>query len=425
MTTVRRQTYPMRRLVLVGFALLLSCTAPPITVPSPSPSPSPSPTATAAPTATASPTAKSLDLTVAAAGEQRGDHALVLQIGDQPGSMVNTNRFWDVPLDGTAPKLLVSYTKVRSMLTDFDYFSFDRQLSPDGRRLVVSDQIDVAGTGLLVVDLIAGTVRTIDAGGGVNTPAWSPDGQRIAYSGFDVAGPFQKETGIWTVSATGGLPRRVWASDRAAGTGATFILGWTEDGLGIAIAGASPEAAVVDIATGTLRSLGGMVQGIAWRARRPSTAIVFDDQQRLPLAPMVGRVEVRDTTIGLPRVVARYGPGEGTFLLGPSWNPRSDEILLLWGAGQGVRARDELVVVDGVTASRRVLPTTGTPRSAAWSGDGAQILYTDFTAVRLMRGDGSKPADHELFRPGLPPGTFQQFVAAVAAFAPRGGATTR
>src|SRR5258707_150647 len=85
--------------------------------------------ARAPPAATAAPTAKPLDITVTPAGEQRGDHGLVLQIADQPGSIVNIHRIWDVPLDGSPPTLLVSYTQVRSMLTGFDYFSFERQLS--------------------------------------------------------------------------------------------------------------------------------------------------------------------------------------------------------------------------------------------------------------------------------------------------------
>lgn len=409
----------MRRLSL-AIALLLSCTAPPVTVPSPSSTATTSPIPL--PSVTASPSPRP-DLTIAAAGEQRGDHALVLQISQQPGGATTAMRFWDVPLDGTAPKQLLSYNRGEQLLTDFDSFDFSRQLSRDGRRLVLADPSDVAGTGLLVVNLIAGTMQMIPISGGTSEPSWSPEGQRIAYRGFTVAGPFQKETGIWVVPASGGSPQQVWASDRPAGSGATSIHGWTEDGTGIAFSPDYAEVDVVEIATGKVTPVGGATQGIAWRAKRPSVAIVFDDQERTPNAPRVGHVEVRDTTLATPTTVARYGPSEGTFLLAPSWNPRSDEILLPWAAGAGVLIRNEIVVVDGVTATRRVLRTTITPRSAAWSGDGTQILYGDLAAIRLMNADGSN--DHELFRPALPPGAFQQFVTAVTAFAPRGTAVTR
>jgi hypothetical protein len=66
---------------------------------------------------------------------------------------------------------------------------------------------------------------------------------------------------------------------------------------------------------------------------------------------------------------------------------------------------------------RRVLPTTGCVRSVAWSRDGSKILYSGLDSVRVRNADGS--GDRELFRPGLPPGAFQQNVGAVTAFAPR------
>ena len=112
----------------------------------------------------------------------------------------------------------------------------------------------------------------------------------------------------------------------------------------------------------------------------------------------------------------RYGD-VGTLLWDPRWNPTSNEVLLHWVCGAGATERDELVVVDAVTGTRRVLPTTGCVRSVSWSGDGSKILYSDLEAVRVRNADGSN--DRELFRPALPPGAFQQYVGAVMAFAPR------
>lgn len=396
-----------------------------MTVPSPSPiATDASPTVATRPTGTPPPT-KRPDLTIAAAGELRGDHALVLQGSQQPGGAATAYRFWDVPLDGSAPRLLVAYNRGEQLLTDFDYFDFSRQLSADGRRLVLTDPVDIAGTGLLVADLIAGTTQLIATSGAAGDAAWSPDSKQIAYRGFTVAGPFQKESGIWVVSVSGGAPRQIWTSDRPAGDGATTIYGWTEDGTGVAFSPNSTEISVLDVSTGKVARVVGAIHGIAWRAKRPSTVIALDDEPSGPSpsglrgAPSsigrAGHVEVRETTLAPAQIVTRYGD-VGTVLWGPRWNPTNNEVLMFWVCGAGAAERDELLVVDAMSGTRRVLPTPGCVNSVAWNGDGTKILYSGFQSVRVRNADGS--ADRELFRPELPPGAFQQNVGAVTAFAP-------
>jgi len=406
----------------VALAVLLSCA--PVTVPSPSSSATGASPTVSTPTGTPPPTNRP-DLTIAAAGELRGDHALVLQGSQQPGGAATAYRFWDVPLDGSAPKLLVAYNRGAQLLTDFDYFDFSRQLSPDGRRLVLTDPVDIAGTGLLVVDLVAGTTQRIATSGAAGNPAWSPDGQRIAYRGFTVAGPFQQESGIWVVPVSGGAPKQIWTSDRRAGDGAIVIYGWTGEGTGVAFSQNPIEISVVDVSTGTVARVVGAIHGIAWRAKRPSTVIALDDEPNGPSssgprgAPSsigrAGHVEVRETTLAPAQIVTRYGD-VGTVLWGPQWNPRSDEVVMFWVCGAGATERDELLVVDAVSGTRRALPTPGCVTSVAWNGDGTKILYSGYQSVRVRNADGSN--DRELFRPELPPGAFQYNVGAVTAFAP-------
>jgi Tol biopolymer transport system component len=296
-----------------------------------------------------------------------------------------------------------------------------RQLSPDGRRLVLSDPLEADG-GLIIVDLIAGAARRIPlvAGGGLvgasGWPAWSPDGRWIAYRGAIASGLLQKDTGVWVVSEAGGDARQVVPSDLSSG--ATSVYGWTDDGEGIIYAQKPDAPSVVSVSTGVVTQIGGQTTGVspvAVRAKRPSVAIVFDDE--IPRGPLIGHVEVRGTVTGAGKVVAHYGPTEGTFLNEPRWRPGSDEILVFYAFGQGVQERDELVVVDGVTGTRRSMATPSYVRSASWSADGKQIIYANLEEVRIRGADGSN--DHVLFRPSNSSPNETSIVVGLAAFAPK------
>jgi Tol biopolymer transport system component len=417
----------MHRLLL-AFALALTCTAPPSVA---APSPSTIATPSSAPSATPSPPPPAGALTLAAAGDIRGDHALVLQIvSSQPPGGISQEpipsqmRIWDVPLDGTTPRQLVSYTQGPRILLS-DQFDPWAQLSPDGRQLALTDPVDMAGTGVLIVDLVAGTSRLIRTPTSAGNATWSPDGQRIAYRGFTVAGPLPKEAGLWIVPASGGAAEQIWTTDTAGGI-RTTVYGWTEDGASIAFSKDLTDVSAVDVRTKVVTRISGPIHGIAWRAKRPSVALVADEPFAgpSPTAPRgapgnvgrPGRLEVRDVTTAAPRTVYRY-EDVGTLLWDPRWSPTSDEIIAHWICGAGAAERDELVIVDAVSGARRPQPVSGCVRSATWSRDGSKILYSGLESVRVRNADGS--GDRELFRPSLPPGATQQVVGGVTAFAPR------
>jgi Tol biopolymer transport system component len=412
------------RCLPIALALLLSCSgAPAVIAPSPIGTASP----TAAPIATVPPSAatRTVDLSIVPAGPISGDHALMAQYSQRPGAEVSTVRFWDVPFDGTTPRQLVSYDQgPRSLISDqFDPWL---QVSPDGRQLALTDPVDMAGTGILILDLVAGTTRLIRTATSAGNATWSPDGQRIAYRGFTVAGPLQKEAGIWIVPASGGVGEQVWMNDGAAAGIRTTIYGWTEDGSSIAFSKDFTEVGAVDVRTKAVTRISGPIHGIAWRAKRPSVVLVTDEPFAGPSptgprgapgnAGRPGRLEVRDATLAAPRVVYRHDD-VGTLLWDPRWSPTSDEVIAHWICGAGAAERDELVIVDAVTGARRSLPVSGCVNSATWSRDGSKIIYSGLESVRVRNADGS--GDRELFRPSLPPGAFQQVVGAVTAFSPR------
>src|SRR5256886_2080242 len=221
--------------VLIGLLLLASCSAPSPIALSPSPSSSASVRAeTSSPTPSPSPSSRFTDLKITPAGDVRGDNVLVLQVSSPSGGFPARESIWDVPLDGGNPRQLVSYTRAGGFYTDYDLMTLPRQLSADGHQIVLSHPVDAAGSGLIVVDLVAGTARTIPLEGIVNEPSWSPDGEHIAYRHATVAGALQKDDGVWVVSASGGDARQVVPTLLSGG--ATSVYGWTEDGSGVIFA---------------------------------------------------------------------------------------------------------------------------------------------------------------------------------------------
>jgi WD40 repeat protein len=338
-----------------------------------------------------------------------------MQMSSPASGFPNRESIWDVPLDGGSPRQLVTYTRAGGIYGDYDAISLLRQLSSDGHLVVLSDPVDAAGRGLIVVDLVAGAARMIAIDGIVNQPAWSPDGARVAYRHATIAGVLPKDDGVWIVSASGGDARQVVPG---APSGAMSVYGWTEDGGGVIFAPTRDTLSLVVVATGAVAQIGGPTTGaspVAVRPKRPSIAVVLDESQ--PRGPLVGHVEVRDTAAAAGRVVARYGPTEAAFLTGPRWRPGADEILLFYPTGEGVAERDELVIVDGLTSRRRTITTPSSVRYADWSADGRRITYGDLHEVRVMSADGAN--DRALFQP-VPslPGEVA-FALSVAAFLPR------
>lgn len=405
------------RTLLAALVLLASCTMPPSSTSatqSPTALPSATLLVTSSPSASPSPSGALQDLQVVAAGDVRGDHALVLQVNSSSiAGVASKVIIWDVPVDGSTARQLVTYTRGPQAFTDFDILSLSQQLSGDGRHLVLSDPLDVSGNGLVVVDLVAGSTQRIALEGIANQPRWSPNGESIAYRSAALGSPFSRDTGVWVVGASGGAARQVATSDIAAGSGATLVYGWTDPR---SILYLQHGLRLVDTSTGNVTRMPGALTGvtIAAREKRPSMAIVFDDGA---IQSGSGHVEVRDTISDAGRVVARYGQSEGTFLNEPRWRPgESDEILLFYAFGQGVAQRDELVIVDGVSGTRRTLPTASYVRSAAWTADGRQIMYASLTELRVRNADGSN--DRVVFHPAPASGSETAFIAGVAAFAP-------
>jgi hypothetical protein len=406
------------RLVFVCL-LLVACAPSAVTA-----TPSPTATATATAEPSSAPTETPRDIRLTAAGEFRGQHALVQQWTYEQAGIGEMIRIWDAPLDGSIPRELVAYHRGPQIVTQWDNSDIARQLSPDGRKLIVADALDVAGTGLFVIDLVSGSAAAIVTNGGADQLAWSPDGRHIAFRGFTVSPLLSHETGIWVVDAAGGAPTLVWRSDQTPGASVTMMRGWTGDGAGIAISRDTSSVSVIDVSTRTIAQIAtGYIHDIAFRAKRPAVAIATSDpppRSSAQGAPgnigATGRLEVRDGPSGASRTAFSH-PNVGTLLWGPRWSPTTDEVLLHWVCGAGAAQRDELVAVDVVKSSSRTMPVSGCVRSLSWSADGAKILYSLFDSVRVRNADGTN--DKELMRAALPQGATQSYIGGVTGFAGR------
>jgi dipeptidyl aminopeptidase/acylaminoacyl peptidase len=102
----------------------------------------------------------------------------------------------------------------------------DVTVSPDGRRAVGIERYG-SRADLWVVDLVRAVRTRLAAGPRLVSPAWSPDGGRVAFAASD-GGPFH----VLTTSADGGgAAEGLGPSD----AGSVFPSGWTPDGTSIVL----------------------------------------------------------------------------------------------------------------------------------------------------------------------------------------------
>ncbi len=340
-----------------------------------------------------------------------GDWAFALKFGE----------LWAIPISGGPPVQLARFRDRLDQTITYPGLllpanELRRQLTPDGRRLVLSVGEDVAGSPryrLALVDLERGAVTQVmrdDAN--LIRPAISPDGTKIAYVRRLSTASSDRgalgDDGLWIVNADGTGARHL-----APGADGlfTWIFGWTPDGKGVIFDRLEWSAGplVIDIASGDRTLLGGFVprdwltlgNDFAFRTKGSPSLVAglsskaFQGEYSLVVADRAG--DPQRTLVA---------EGNTFFLLGaPRWNPKSDEILY-----RHVPRPDQMeFFVANLTGAHTRVPLALRPFLADWTPDGTGIVYLSQgfaldsflgTSVRIAKRDGS--GDRELLSlPGL------------------------
>jgi hypothetical protein len=353
----------------LGFALLALALSSACAAPTPPPDVRPSST----------PTPNVLEgVAVYPLGDVHGDVALVLRgrPGYPTGSQTSNGELWAVPLDGSAPHLLIRFPGA-PVEGPGGFTAIRRQLSADGKKLVMSVAFPQAqpftyAYRLVLIDLVTTDAQLVatpsDPAPGYSydlRPAMSADGDRIAFD--RMASTFW--TGIWSVRPDGSDTKtlcRAGSGADARGMGYFYgcyaVTGFAPDGrVGFAeVDGYS----LVDNA-GVIERIGyrlSSVLGVDWRASEP----------RLVATTSTG-VVTSDAHGAGQRVLV--GPGPFPYQFEPRWRPGRDDVLLR----EGTAPNSHLAVITPtgtvVLAAGQPRPESRCPARAEWSPDGTKIVY--------------------------------------------------
>ncbi len=249
-------------------------------------------------------------------GALTGDWTLALRLRPESGAILA--ELWAVEIYGERRTLALRWEEPRS----FTRTVLRRQLSPDGKRIVLSTRVDEsigAGYQLTVVDLATGATRLLVQGRDQRalSPAWSPDASRIAYVRA-TDGP--NDTAMWVVDAAGGQPRGPLAN---TGT----VLDWSSDGRRVGYRTLDGRYALDDVASGAQLMLATLLQSeddaTSWRQPTPPFRAQLVAAFSATATGGEQTIAVYETPTSAPQIVLREPrPADNfSYLREPRWKP--------------------------------------------------------------------------------------------------------
>ena len=224
----------------------------------------------------------------------------------------------------------------------------------DGKESVMLDVADSDGHNSTTV------VRSADP---IMSPAWSPDGGRLAYVSFEGGAP-----GVFVQELASGRRERVTSFPGINGAPA-----WSPDGRRLAVTlskGGSPDIYVVDIETRQARQLTshrGIDTEPAWSPDGQHIVFTSDrgGQPQIYRVPVVGGPEERVTFEGNYNARASYAPDGRSLTL----------VTRLGGEFQ-------IGIIDLETRGLRTLSSGGLDESPSFAPNGAMVIYASSAGGR-------------------------------------------
>ena len=267
---------------------------------------------------------------------------------------------------GAASQLLVAQTPTGSTVapTVDQLLSIKRagapEISPDGRYVAYTVRDtncddNAYETEIWIADVVSGTTYQLtNAKKSSQSPAWSPDGARLAF-----ASDRTDKRQIYVIDPHGGEAEPITSLEDGVGGFA-----WSPDGKSIAYTVTDPKSAAIK----DREKKYGEFQ-VVEQDYRMSHLSVFDVATRA----------TRALTSGVPNAAAALGATSGAFTVGSfEWSPDStmiafDHRVNNSPASSGSADISIVTVADGVV--RKLVTQNGPDSSPVWSPDGSRIAF--------------------------------------------------
>jgi len=215
---------------------------------------------------------------------------------------------------------------------------------------------------IYLVDSDGENVQRVTSDGSIAlSPAWSPDGRRIAYTSFREGTPALYERDL-----ASGQDRVVSRRD-----GISITPAYAPDGRTLAFA--TTMEGTTEIVTYD-RERGCCMEPVTRGRRSDSLSPTFspDGRQIAFVSNRLGEPHVYVMALGgQPRLLSSYRYGNTGYNTSPDWSPRGDRIAFHTRSG----GSHQIAVVNAAGDSLRILTSGGWNEDPSWAPDGRHLVF--------------------------------------------------